>query len=69
MEAEAEAMAAVTGIHLDLEASLPGGRCHYRTLGATFPNYQGKNVLARSSPGAWLVCSITSRFQLYSQQH
>ena len=36
MEAEAEAMAAVmevvaTGIHLDLEGSLPGGRCHYQT--------------------------------------
>lgn len=33
MEAEAEAMAAVTEvaateIHLDLEGSLPGGRCH-----------------------------------------
>lgn len=36
MEAEAEAMAAVTEvvateIHLDLEGSLPGGRYHYRT--------------------------------------
>ena len=35
-EAEAEAMGAVmevaaTGIHLDLEDSLPGGRCYYRT--------------------------------------
>lgn len=36
MEAAAAAMAAVTevavtGIPLDLEGSLPGGRCHYRT--------------------------------------
>ena len=35
MEAEAEATVAVTevaatGIHLDLEGNLPGGRCHPR---------------------------------------
>lgn len=47
MAAEAVAMAAVTevaatGIHLDLEASPPGGRCHYPTLGATFPNNTGE---------------------------
>ena len=37
MEGEVEAIAAVTevaatGIRLDLEASLPGGRCHYHTF-------------------------------------
>ena len=41
MEAGAGAMAAdtevaATGIHLDLEASLPGGRCHYRTFRRLF---------------------------------
>lgn len=41
MEAEAEAMVAVTGVaamatRLDLEGSLLGGRCHYRTTRRLF---------------------------------
>ena len=66
MEAEAEDMAAVTEaaateIHLDLAGSLPGGRCHYRILGASSPGISEMTDLARWSPGAWPQCPITSQ--------
>ncbi len=46
MEAEVEAMAAVTEvaameIHLDLEDSLPGGRCHHLTPWRLFSKQSG----------------------------
>lgn len=65
MEAEVEAMAAVTevaatGIHLDLEASLPGGRCHYRTLGATFPNDPGEECSCTIQ--SWRLAAVLDHF-------
>ena len=71
MEAEAEDMAAgteaaATEIHLDLAGSLPGGRCHYRLLGASSPGTSEMTVLARRSSGAWPQCPIISRFLHFS---
>ena len=67
MEAEAEAIAAVTevaatGIHLDLEASLPGGRCHYRTLGATFPDKPGEECSCTIQ--SWRLAAVLDYFTI-----
>lgn len=68
MEVEAEAMAAVTevavtGIHLDLEASLPGGRCHHRTLGATFPNKPREKCSCTNQ--SWRLAGVLDHFTIF----
>ena len=67
MEAEAVAMAAVTevaatGIHLDLEASPPGGRYHHRTLGATFPNNPGEECSCTNQ--SWRLAAVLDHFTI-----
>ena len=55
VEAEVMAVAiavAATEIPLDLEGSLPGGRCHYCTTWRPSPTDPEKTVLARRIPGA-----------------
>ena len=63
---EAEDMAedmevAAMEIHLDLAASLPGGRHHYRTRGGSLPSILEEFFLARCSPATRPQCSIVSR--------
>ena len=67
MEAEAEAMVAVTevaatGIHLDLEANLPGGRRDHRTLSATFPNNSGEEFSCTIQ--SWRLAAVLDHFTI-----
>ena len=67
MEAEVEAIAAVTEvaameIHLDLEDSLPGGRCHHLTPWRLF----SKQSRGRQSCTTWRLAAVLDHITMIS---